>query len=100
MNALLDLPEDTRWRLVHGAANGIAHAWLADTEFVFDPVLNRRFSIVDYRLDMRGIEWRIYTQKEMALEVVRHGHSGPWEEMPKQLWTRLGELAEIQSADD
>jgi hypothetical protein len=96
--ALLDLPTDTPWRLVHGIVNGppetprVGHAWLRCGEAVFDPVLNEKLALANLN-ELLG--WAYYEAKVCAVviaEYSRHeaaaaaavesGHHGPWHDEP------------------
>ena len=86
--------------LVHGKCNDrngsrIGHAWLLDPDrrVVYDPVLDRRFSVAAYRRDYDAVPERQYTRQQAAEAAIRASkpsrravlalmHFGPWHDDP------------------
>jgi hypothetical protein len=82
-NALLHLPSDTSWRLVHGTVrgadgNGVEHAWLLVDDEVFDPAVGGFMSAAKHRASYRAVARVTYSQVEALTEILRAGHFGPW----------------------
>jgi hypothetical protein len=84
--ALLNLPEDTDWQLVHGIVTGTSdlvrmdHAWLMRDELIWDAVKDERYPAA-YYLTLGDAEIVAqYSRLEMCKEIARSGHYGPWVE--------------------
>jgi hypothetical protein len=86
--AMLDLPENTEWRLCHGVkyhrVTGIVqplwigHAWLARGDLIWDPVENRTYAADDYRCKVRAS----YTRAELCKHIAAGDTWGPWIDIP------------------
>lgn len=82
-----DMDDPGDWRLVHGIVNrwcpeGISrmeHAWLTDGVEVFDPVLNRFYTVRAYRNIHNAKVVATYDRKQMSDITSRHKHFGPWD---------------------
>jgi hypothetical protein len=85
--ALLRLPAATSWRLVHGIVTGpggvrMGHAWLARGDQIWDAVRADFFLAADYLTLGEAAIIAEYSRREMAAEVSRHRHYGPWIDHP------------------
>jgi len=84
--ALLELPPETRWQLVHGFFSGSnvtrhGHAWLMRNELVWDPVANKLFLKAGY-LKTGGAEIVAqYSRSEAVANKLRSRSFGPWEDV-------------------
>jgi hypothetical protein len=75
--------------LVHGKCddrNGsrIGHAWLLDPNSprLYDPVLDRWFTVGAYRARFGAMPERQYTLPEAAKTLLSANHYGPWHDEP------------------
>ncbi len=69
--------------LAHGVLAGpdntrVFHAWLEGTDFVYDPELDRFFTMDEYVHGFAAEVTKVYTQTEAAALVLMKGHYGPW----------------------
>ena len=65
--------------------NGIGaptcHCWLEHEGAAFDFANGRRLAIAaeEYRAIVKARDVRTYTPEEVSINILRHGHYGPWE---------------------
>ena len=80
---LLDEHDGGGWRLVHGTVDSrghrIDHAWLVRGDEVYDPVLNRVFSVTEYEVRYEAQAAREYERIDALALGAGTGHSGPWD---------------------
>jgi hypothetical protein len=86
--AVREEPAAARLRLVHGWCGGstspytydhYGHAWvLLPGGRVYDVIADKYFSPYEYAVLYHAIVGRVYTRKQAAKAVLRHGHCGPW----------------------
>jgi hypothetical protein len=71
------------WVVVHGTVRSrlvgrIAHAWLRSGDRIYDPVLDREYSLADYCRTFDACPVVEYDSAAAAAEMVTHRHYGPW----------------------
>lgn len=78
--------EEAGWVLCHGtvtnrAGESIGHCWLEHDGKAFDLANGRRLTIAadEYRKVVKARDVRTYTPEEVSINVLKHGHYGPWE---------------------
>lgn len=81
----LDRDEQRVWRLCHGTVtNGegksFGHCWLEHDGFALDLSNGNSFKIKasEYRERLHARDVTEYTSQEMAINMVRQRHYGPW----------------------
>lgn len=72
------------WMLVHGTGRGpagsrIGHAWLERDGWVYDPTLDVCMQLPQYIQRFAAERLNSWRGREVAEEVLRHGHWGPWD---------------------
>lgn len=72
------------WTVVHGETIGprgigrMGHAWLENSGWVYDPVLDRTMPSDEYALLVNAVVFKRFTVWEMYSEAAKCGHYGPW----------------------
>jgi hypothetical protein len=72
---------DPSWTLVHGSIygpNNIAHAWLTKDGVVYDTVIDRYMTEIEYAEKFNAVSERSYELKEATPLLLKQGHWGPW----------------------
>lgn len=82
----VDEDELDAWRLCHGTVtNGrgehIGHCWLESGGFAYDFSNGNAFrlDVSEYRRLTSARDISVYTSEEVSVNVIRHGHYGPWD---------------------
>lgn len=74
----LRILDEHSWRLVHGIASGVQHAWLERDGRVWEPVHDTELDVAEFASKYRAMKERDYDAIEAAKNIVRTGHWGPW----------------------
>jgi hypothetical protein len=87
IKVMFEEPGAEKFRLAHGRLyGGLGHAWIElPGGRIYDAVKDRYFeSLADFRNNQPGaiVDYR-YTQKQMAKQMLKHGHMGPWPTRPE-----------------
>jgi hypothetical protein len=78
--------EEAEWVLCHGtvtnpAGESIGHCWLERHGTAFDFANGRQlaYRADEYRRVVKALDVRVYTPEEVSINIIRHGHYGPWQ---------------------
>src|SRR5690242_19499188 len=72
----LGLQRAPQWTLVHGCLmEDVSHAWLELGDLIYDGVFDQFFHKAQYP----GQPNRWYTLRRAQLQMITHGHYGPWD---------------------
>jgi hypothetical protein len=72
------------WTVIHGETIGprgfgrMGHAWLENSGWVYDPVLDRTMRSDAYAMLVQAVVLKRFTVWEMHNEAAKCGHYGPW----------------------
>jgi hypothetical protein len=75
--------EFSAWKLVHGVTcppHDLSHAWLESDAEAWDPNRNEFFTKQAYHELIKPKCFVAYSMEEACREVVKNGHSGPWDD--------------------
>ena len=74
------------WTLCHGTVTNAAgaavdHCWLEHNGFAYDFSNGNRFEFPadEYRRMTKAKNITSYTSEEISINIIRHGHYGPWQ---------------------
>jgi hypothetical protein len=81
----VDKDQQDDWILCHGtvtnaAGNEIEHCWLEHNGFAYDFSNGNRFEfpVSEFRKITKARHVTVYSSEEVSVNVIRHGHFGPW----------------------
>jgi hypothetical protein len=81
----VDECEQDDWLVCHGtvtnaSGNSIEHCWLEHNGYAYDFSNGNRFEfpVDEFRQITKARDITTYTSEEISVNVIKHGHYGPW----------------------